>query len=194
MTKMQSTWPDGPWDTEPDHEEFEAHGVKCEVKRHPEAGHLCGYVTVPEGHPWLTQKGEYASTLAEEVMSVHGGVTYFHERQAGWDYAHCDDLVPGHISLLGPRRQGTYATWSKVREDVVQAAYRIKVAQDRTNFTKNKARIVLDQVKHPRRVLAHLLDNGAIDASALITAALDSGEVRRLDCCGEPNGWCCCGV
>lgn len=39
----------GPWDSEPDHEEFEHAGMACVIHRGP-VGAWCGYVRVPGGH------------------------------------------------------------------------------------------------------------------------------------------------
>ena len=44
-------WPSGPWHNEPDLGEFKVAGLRCAIIRHPELGHLCGYVHVPRGHP-----------------------------------------------------------------------------------------------------------------------------------------------
>lgn len=49
----KSAWGPGPWQDEPDKEQWsdEATGFACLVLR-SEIGSLCGYVGVPEGHPW----------------------------------------------------------------------------------------------------------------------------------------------
>src|SRR5262249_33432277 len=44
-------WPAGPWDTEPDREDFEHVGLACLALRHPEYGNWCGYVGVSATHP-----------------------------------------------------------------------------------------------------------------------------------------------
>lgn len=40
-----------PWDNEPDHKEWNFRGLECRILRVPNAGHLCGYVGIPESHP-----------------------------------------------------------------------------------------------------------------------------------------------
>lgn len=40
-----------PWENEPDKLDFEASGLTCALRRGP-GGHWCGYVAIPEGHPW----------------------------------------------------------------------------------------------------------------------------------------------
>lgn len=73
-TVDKSSWGDGPWQGEPDKEQWqdEATGLACLVKRSHFGGSLCGYVGVPEGHPW---HGKGYSEL-EDVVGVHGGLTY----------------------------------------------------------------------------------------------------------------------
>ena len=66
----KSTWPDGPWMSEPDRLEFEAHGFPCLIVRQPHNGGLCGYVAVPPGHPW------YGVRYQDLDPEVHGGLTY----------------------------------------------------------------------------------------------------------------------
>ena len=58
------------WMQEPNREEWEHQGYMCQIVRHPQAGHLCGYVGIPEGHPWF--KKDYSDIDAD----VHGGLTY----------------------------------------------------------------------------------------------------------------------
>ena len=41
------------WKHEPNQEDFEANGLKCRIRRVSWSGHLCGYVGVPESHPWF---------------------------------------------------------------------------------------------------------------------------------------------
>jgi len=42
-----------PWENEPNQLDFESFGLKCQVRRVPWSGHLCGYVGIPESHPWF---------------------------------------------------------------------------------------------------------------------------------------------
>lgn len=50
----RSPWGSGPWTDEPDELDWTdpATGYQCAIRRTPELGHLCGYVGVPESHPW----------------------------------------------------------------------------------------------------------------------------------------------
>ena len=91
----------GPWDDEPDHVEFEAHGFPCVIRRHVSFGTLCGYVGVREDHPLFAQ-GKRGCPLP-----AHGGVTWAGRgRRAnlanglwwfGFDTCHAWDLVPGFL-------------------------------------------------------------------------------------------------
>lgn len=115
-----------PWETEPDHVEFEHVGYPCILHRGP-VGAWCGYVGIPSTHPFY--KKEYNSDLE---VDVHGGLTYASECQGaichkvaegetddrwwfGFDCSHYGDLWPGSSSLIfdimnagGPLRDGVY--------------------------------------------------------------------------------------
>ena len=71
-TVDKSTWPEGPWKSEPDEVWWtdRASGFDCRVKRTSFSGTLCGYVGVPHGHPWF--EIHYDAVGAD----VHGGLTF----------------------------------------------------------------------------------------------------------------------
>jgi len=81
------------WLSEPDYKEFTYKGYRCEIKRIPVSGHLCGYVTVGEQHPIYGK--DYG-----ELMDIkcHGGLTFSETKDGqtriGFDCAHCTDLTP----------------------------------------------------------------------------------------------------
>lgn len=64
-------WPAGPWDDEPDKVQFIHADLDCLLVRNHSGG-WCGYVGVPEGHPWFKVNDK----LIEPVPPVHGGLTY----------------------------------------------------------------------------------------------------------------------
>jgi hypothetical protein len=66
-------WAPGPWHDEPDKMQWqdEATGLPCLIHRAPVTGALCGYVGVPEGHPWFGR--DYKEL---EDPNVHGGLTF----------------------------------------------------------------------------------------------------------------------
>ncbi len=75
-THNKHTWPVGPWNDEPDKKQWrdEETGFPCLIVRNP-VGALCGYVGVPEAHPWFgVELDSYAEGM--EVPDVHGGVTF----------------------------------------------------------------------------------------------------------------------
>src|SRR5579884_1161092 len=91
----KSTWGPGPWQDEPDKEQWtdEATGYACLIKRNP-VGALCGYVGVPEGHPWhgsgyspgysAENEDELSAALKLlDEVEVHGGLTYADSCQEG---------------------------------------------------------------------------------------------------------------
>lgn len=115
QSKLERFGP-GPWVTEPDSVEFEAHGLQCRVLRHPEMGFFCGYVAVPSRHP--LHGLHYDDVLLADV-DVHGGLTFadYYSRLSdveepeprawwfGFDCGHCWDLAPGMAGMLGRIRQ-----------------------------------------------------------------------------------------
>lgn len=123
--KFPNTGP-GPWDDEPDREEWRAFGLPCLVRRGP-SGAWCGYVGLPSSHPY--HGVSYSDPLCGHAgcydhnidVYVHGGLTYAascdgdettgicHVPQEGeednvwwlgFDCAHAGDLTPKHDGLL----------------------------------------------------------------------------------------------
>lgn len=119
-----------PWLNEPNTEVWvDPHtGLLCAIARHPEMGHLCGYVGV---HPVCKNRSfEYAT--------VHGGVTYDGEgpgsfdelipeefsdlRWIGFDCAHSGDLIPKMPMSI---RGCTYRTWDYVKAETASLARQV---------------------------------------------------------------------
>lgn len=116
----KSDWPLGPWQAEPDKLQWtdEATGLPCLIKRGP-VGALCGYVGVPEGHPYFqvdyTDSTEreiahhcdvpWCNPSPEHVLTVHGGITYSAVCQEGDESESiCHIPKPGepeHVWWLG---------------------------------------------------------------------------------------------
>jgi hypothetical protein len=65
-------WGIGPWNNEPDKMQWQdaATGLACLAVRN-DMGVWCGYVGIPEGHPWY---GKGYEDLGD--VDVHGGLTY----------------------------------------------------------------------------------------------------------------------
>lgn len=101
-------WGDGSWVYEPDFYEFTHKGVKCMIRRgfyreginleRVFGGYLCGYVQLPDNHPWKDKK------LNIEA-DVHGGITFndtwdfTYGHWVGFDCAHFLDLIPSNKNL-----------------------------------------------------------------------------------------------
>jgi len=66
---------DGPWANEADKIAWTdpMSGYGCIIRRSPERQHLCGYVSVPPGHPLF---GREHGTLTGIPIGVHGGLDY----------------------------------------------------------------------------------------------------------------------
>jgi len=62
-------WPSGPWDSEPDRLDFIVAGFSCFVLRNLQ-GAWCGYVGVPESHPY------FGKDYNDVDVVVHHGLTY----------------------------------------------------------------------------------------------------------------------
>ena len=81
------------WEYEPDKVTFEYEGLKCEVIRCKGIGHLCGYVTLPEWHPWAN-----LTTCDLIDVDVHGGITFAQQTDDGYvigfDCGHAGDITP----------------------------------------------------------------------------------------------------
>lgn len=140
IPEEHTLWAAGPWDDEPDREAWvdQATGLHCLILRHPEMGHLCGYVFVPPTHPKYGTDGD--------DLSAPGGITATGEGRRmprapegaashwlfGFDCAHAEDLTPLLIGLrLGAGVRYTspsppflrhYRTLGWVRERVTELA------------------------------------------------------------------------
>lgn len=140
-TVDKSDWQTGPWQQEPDKKQWldEATGLPCLIVRHPEMGHLCGYVGVSKGHPWF-EKG-----YDDVEASVHYGLTYAHHCAEnichvveegeddnvwwlGFDCAHCDDrsMLTNRYKDLRPL--GTYKDMAFVEAGCRSLAQQAKAA------------------------------------------------------------------
>lgn len=87
-----------------------AHGLRCIVVGREGLGHRCGYVELPESHPWRKATSEYDSdTIPDEAHeAAHGGITWLGELKraelpgfwVGFDAAHLGDATD---PVLKPR-------------------------------------------------------------------------------------------
>lgn len=122
----RSEWGSGPWDNEPDRLDFEHAGFACLLHRGP-CGHWCGYVGVPEGHPY------FGKSYDDVPVDAHGGLTYSEKCAGhichvpkpgmpdvvwwlGFDCAHSGDYTPSN-----GRYWGTGYPWPSEKYDHANA-------------------------------------------------------------------------
>lgn len=87
-------WKSGPWDNEPDEMAVQVCGFHGLIRRGV-TGALCGYLHIPEGHPW------YGLGYDDIDADVHGGLTYARKDSLrpgvwviGFDCNHAGDYTP----------------------------------------------------------------------------------------------------
>lgn len=153
LTHGRFGWGEGPWNAEPDREEFMHAGLPCLVVRHwnekpgPEQGQgkgsLNGYVFVPEGHPAFGKRD------LDPDPSVHGGLTWRSTPEApinhaacvgswwvlGFDTGHAGDFQPGLVFLMRKHSDnaaplsafdgGTYREFAFVKHEVMHLAQQL---------------------------------------------------------------------
>lgn len=146
----RAKWGPGPWDTEPDHEQWydEATGLPCMIHRGP-VGALCGYVGVYPDHSWhgtdyagCTKTPPCEDTRCQHSpdasVRVHGGITYAAECSGelchvpregepevwwfGFDCSHAGDYAPSLSRFTGD----TYRTLDYVKEQCAALAAQLK--------------------------------------------------------------------
>lgn len=144
-TVDKSDWSRGEWDDEPDKIQFrdEATGFPCLIVRGP-SGALCGYVGVPEGHPYYRQDYDSCDVAAHGGLTFsshcsHGaedrGICHLPEPGEpdnvwwlGFDCAHSGDYCPAHSryrngdGLFDRHEWETYRDVSYVRVEVAGLA------------------------------------------------------------------------
>jgi hypothetical protein len=135
----KSEWSEGPWQTEPDREDFEHAGFPCLALRNHH-GFWCGYVGVPPGHPAYEQP--YDSGQIE--IEVHGGLTYAgqcdppicHTPQPGesddvwwlgFDCGHARDVIP---TMLKFQRQMGFDRNYEIYRDLAYVKAEIRQLAD----------------------------------------------------------------
>ena len=117
-------WPEGPWMEEPDDVEWAHMGLKCWVIRQ-RGGHLCGYVGLPEDHPY------YGLNYRDIFLNaqVHGGLTYSGELSScgrwwfGFDCGHTWDYLPSRAySRFSGVTEQEYRTVEYVTDETTSLA------------------------------------------------------------------------
>lgn len=146
----RSSWPSGPWDNEPDKTQWPdpETGLACLAVRNGSSGAWCGYVGVPEGHPFHGK--DYDDIYnADHDIKVHGGLTFAgpcHPSDTpgrgichipgegesdnvwwlGFDCAHYRDTIPSMLGLF--QNEGIYRTLAYVKSQCASLARQIAAA------------------------------------------------------------------
>lgn len=154
----KSEWGPGPWQSEPDHKTWWDGEFACLMIRGP-YGSWCGYIGVPEGHPWHGKKYD------DVDASAHGGLTWSRGSDEtrsppdlptpdsddtkidetlirlgaktywwlGFDCAHAFDLAPAMKAMLTSRNPALPIDTHEVYRDLsyVEGEVRSLVAQAR---------------------------------------------------------------
>lgn len=104
-------------------------GYLCRIIRPYNDGHLCGYVSVPEGHNC------FGKGYDDVHVNVHGGLTYSQDMGVkgrwwlGFDCVHLGDMNPRDIIVYdGPkwREDDTYRTKNYVKKECEKLAKQLK--------------------------------------------------------------------
>ncbi|MBO1097301.1 hypothetical protein FQS90_12305 [Enterococcus casseliflavus] len=107
---------------------FEYQGFQCHIRRVgvPYMGHLCGYITIPDGHRLYKLDYTDIEDLYQGELPAHGGLTFSDfvddTWQIGFDCAHYGDLIPmRHDDQLDFRSDhDTYKTMDYVETNLKQ--------------------------------------------------------------------------
>lgn len=139
----QGVLPEGPWHAEPDREDFTHAQLPCLLLRDDGGGQWCGYVGIPDDHPWFAVDLHALDAAASLQISVHGGVTWGGDADAlrpreqarrwvGFDCGHVglEDQVlsPRSISRLPGR---SYRDLAFARAELQQLAEQVAAAGKR---------------------------------------------------------------
>lgn len=127
-------WGEGPWTDEPDRANWvdPETDLDCMIVRN-RFGALCGYVGVPEGHPWFgLDYDRVHEKIGLDAVQVHGGLTYAAPCEGeichvpepgrpevwwlGFDCAHAFDYVPAHEAIHREMAKMEYTSEAVARE------------------------------------------------------------------------------
>lgn len=128
-------------------------GLGCIIRRSPRGQHLCGYVSVPPGHPLF---GRNVGTLGDHLIGVHGGLDYS---------AACQASEPEEISICHPGDGDTLRLVSPTFRQKVHANEAAESGDDAWwfGFSCDKAGDVKPAAQARRR--ADQLLDGVVDLS-----------------------------
>ena len=148
-----------PWTLEPDEDDFSWHGYKCLCVRNSASGAWCGYVILPDSHPFCNPDGVVKDkdgedwqikTFVEDKLDVHGGVTFYDyvERSKAWfigfDCNHFYDFAPGIAERVLSRRE---------RKDLVNRGFNVEEEPKYRTLTyvRKELKRLVEQIKEYER-------------------------------------------
>lgn len=142
--EAMSKLPPGPWDNEPHLFRFKYLGFHCVMIRNPILMHYCGYIGIPNTHPW------YRKSQDSIEIDVHGGLTFNGDHLPmglglesdsymwwlGFDCAHAWDQAPFFLSkeytdIIGRSSvmaDGEYRTFAFVKKQLNRMASQARKA------------------------------------------------------------------
>lgn len=136
-------------ESEPNYEVFTASNFICEIIRHPNLGHYCGYVHVPDNH-LLYEK--------EDInVNVHGGVTLTEhsiigEWIVGFDCGHSGDYSPMMSTLAyHSLTEESYKDYNFVKSEVESLAHQLAQISPSEDVDQRLAKFLLAASKNERR-------------------------------------------
>ena len=112
--------------------EFEYRGLKCEVKINDNIGFRCGYVILPENHPFISED------YNDLNIDCHGGLTYKEGRVVGFDCGHYGDGID--IDLIS--NEDIRESQIKIKSMIPAMDYEVRSLE----FVEQECMKIVDQV------------------------------------------------
>lgn len=118
----------GAWDHEDDFEEFTSSDLTCVLVRHS-LGHWCGYVALPEKHPWSKKALSAISVTVYGGLKSMGPLENYSGTFLGFTCAEIGDLQP---TMMKWKREtpasGTYRDFEFAKAEAEKLAAAIVAA------------------------------------------------------------------
>lgn len=144
----KSEWKGGEWDNEPDKAQWDFSGLDCLIVRN-RVGALCGYVGVPESHPYFekgyddvevyahggltfadrcrpSSEGEHKGVCHSDKTAVNATVWWL-----GFDCAHAGDFVPAYDGDGYHDSYDSYKNFGYVKNQVESLANQLSESTQR---------------------------------------------------------------
>lgn len=118
----------------------EIRGYKWEIRVN-RGNHPCAYVTIPNEHFIVeSEVRDYYDVERACKIDVHGGLTYMHGNEIGWDYAHSGDFC-----YYSPNPYEHKYTREEIMEDIYRAIEALEQA-DKPYQAKRKVEGLLREI------------------------------------------------